>query len=280
MSKRLQRAAIALHLALTVGLLPQPTVAATSYRVQAGDTLGEIAEAYGVSPAAIVAVNSLADPNLILAGTALTIPTGAGSPGGAVTYRVLTGDTLSEIAELYGTSVPALLATNPALTDPDRIVAGQVLTVASAERGPSEAALPYGRTTEAILRGAADRYGLDPALVQAIAWQESGWQQDAVSPARALGLMQILPETAAWLASDIVGRPLDVAGSATDNAEAGAALLAWLLDQTADEALALAFYVQGQGSVARNGIYPETRQYIAAVQAIRRHIALNGEPPR
>lgn len=91
--------------------------------------------------------------------------------------------------------------------------------------------------------------------------------------------MQVLPETAAWIARDIVGRPLEVTNSAADNVVAGTALLAWLVEQAGDGNLALANYVQGQGGVARDGIYPETRSYIADVRAIQRYVARYGGPP-
>ena len=91
--------------------------------------------------------------------------------------------------------------------------------------------------------------------------------------------MQLLPETAAWVSSDLAGTPLDVVGSAADNAEAGAVLFAWLLARSGDEDLALAHYVQGQGSVAREGLYQQTREYIADVQALRAYIARYGRPP-
>ena len=270
---------LSLRVALAAVVLAHATVAsalATTRIVQPGETLSEIAAAYAVPLPDLVAANGIADPDRILAGAVLTIPDGAAGSrafGGAPSsrageYRVVPGDTLEGIATTFGTSVAGLLAANPAIVDPSEIFAGQVL------------AIPAGETPVAgLLRRAAIEYGLDPALVQAVAWQESGWQQGAVSPAGAYGIMQLLPDTAAWVARDIVGRPLDAANSAADNALAGTALLAWLLDLADDEDLALAYYVQGQGSVARDGIYPETRSYIANVRAIQRYIARYGGPP-
>jgi N-acetylmuramoyl-L-alanine amidase len=269
---------LALRVALATAVLAHATFAtalAATRLVQPGDTLSEIAASYGVPLAELVAANGIADPDLILAGATLTIPDGAAGAraGGALSkptgeYRVEPGDTLSGIAARLGTSVAALLAANPAIVAPDELFAGQVL------------AIPAGESpVAALLRDAALEYGLDPALVQAIAWQESGWRQDLVSPAGARGVMQVLPETAAWVERDIVGRPLDAASNAADNVIAGTALFAWLLERAGDGDLALAYYVQGQGSVARDGIYPETRSYIANVRAIQRYIARHGGPP-
>ena len=52
-----------------------------------------------------------------------------------------------------------------------------------------------------------------------------------------------------------------------------------LIAQSGDEDVALAAYVQGQGSIASEGIFPETWQYVANVRAIQDYIARYGEPP-
>lgn len=269
MATRLRHTAIALLVALALGLVPRVTTAAT-YLVQPDDTLSEIAASCGVSPADLAAHNGLADPDLIVAGAVLTIPASADVPTvtGAETYQIQPGDTLSGLAARFGTSVSAFQGANPAIGDPDQIQAGAVLRLA-----------PDASPVAALLSAAAARYGLDPALLQAIAWQESGWRQDAVSPAGAVGLLQLLPATGDWVAREIVGTPLDIVGSAADNAEAGAAYFSWLLAQADDENLALAYYVQGQASVARDGLYPETRAYSAAVAALRSHFARDSRPP-
>lgn len=270
---------LTLRVALAGVVLAHATVAsalAATRLVQPGETLSEIAESYGVPLPDLVVANGIADPDRILAGAVLTIPDdSAGSPafGGAPSaragrYRVEPGDTLEGLAATFGMSVAGLLMANPSIADPDELFVGQMLAIPIAEVPVAD-----------LLRRAAIEYGLDPALVQAVAWQESGWQQDLVSPAGAYGIMQVLPETAAWVARDIVGQPLDAANSPADNVLAGTALLAWLLDRAGDGDLALAYYVQGQGSVARDGIYPETRSYIANVRAIQRHIARYGGPP-
>ena len=88
----------------------------------------------------------------------------------------------------------------------------------------------------------------------AVAWQESGWQAEAVSSAGAVGLMQLMPATADWVA----GSMLHEAPAITDaqwNARAGVRLLAhYLARYQGDKARTLAAYLQGMGSVDSVGV--------------------------
>jgi soluble lytic murein transglycosylase-like protein len=110
----------------------------------------------------------------------------------------------------------------------------------------------------------ATREGLDPALVLAVIEAESGQEADAVSPKGAVGLMQLLPETAAE-----IGYP-DAADPAS-NLEAGCRYLAALLEGFGgDVELALAAYNAGPGAVRRWGTVPpyrETKTFVARVAA-------------
>ncbi len=285
--RRWQRLVLAVSLALAVTLQVTAPAVATGpqsqlHRVQSGETLSEIAELYAVSLAALIAVNGIADEDWIVAGETLTIPSAAAAPAVtiAVTYVVQVGDTLEGIALALGTTQRRLLDANPVIADPDTIFAGQALRIPGLEGGSLTLPRTPRGEVAALLTWWAEEYGLDPALVQALAWQESGWRQDAVSPAGAIGVMQLLPETGRWVGAEIVGAPLDVIASPSDNILAGVAFFAWLLDRTGDEGLALSLYVQGEGSVARNGVYPETRDYVDNVLAIRDYIARYGAPPR
>ncbi|MEW6336514.1 MAG: lytic transglycosylase domain-containing protein [Acidobacteriota bacterium] len=109
---------------------------------------------------------------------------------------------------------------------------------------------------------AAARNGLDPALVQAVITVESGHDPDAVSPRGAVGLMQVLPETAAWLG-------LPEAADPAQGLEAGCRYLAALIDHFGgDVELALAAYNAGPGAVRRWGRVPpyrETRDFVRRV---------------
>lgn len=117
------------------------------------------------------------------------------------------------------------------------------------------------QTAADLLRRAARAEGLPEDLVRSVARLESGFRQDAVSRRGAVGLMQLMPGTAADLGVD--------PKSAAENAEGGAKYLrALLLQYHGDSALALAAYNAGPGAVARFGgipPYEETRRYVTSV---------------
>jgi soluble lytic murein transglycosylase-like protein len=117
----------------------------------------------------------------------------------------------------------------------------------------------------------ARRLGVPVKLALAVGWQESGWHQPLRSSAGALGVMQVLPGTGLWM-SLYAGRPLDLRET-HDNVTAGVTLLRVLLDQTRTTRRAVAAYYQGLGAVRRHGLYPDTRRYVASVQAIRQRLS-------
>jgi soluble lytic murein transglycosylase-like protein len=107
----------------------------------------------------------------------------------------------------------------------------------------------------------ARRFDLSPALLEAVVWQESRWRADAVSPAGARGLAQLMPATARYLRVD----PDDPHA----NLEGGARYLREQLDRfDGDLEKALAAYNAGPGRVERAGGIPnirETKGYVAAI---------------
>jgi soluble lytic murein transglycosylase-like protein len=109
-----------------------------------------------------------------------------------------------------------------------------------------------------LLDEAADRHGLPPELIHAVASSESAYQQKAVSKAGAIGVMQLMPATARALGAD----PHDTA----QNIDAGTRFLRELLIKYRNDlALALAAYNAGPGAVDYFGGIPpyrETQQYV------------------
>jgi soluble lytic murein transglycosylase-like protein len=121
---------------------------------------------------------------------------------------------------------------------------------------------------KAKVAATARAMGVDQALALAIAYQESGFQMTSVSPANAVGVMQVIPSAGDW-ASQMVGRDLDLLDP-DDNVVAGVAILRALVRQAPDQRTAIAGYYQGLAGVLRNGMNPDTRRYVANVQTLMR----------
>jgi len=116
---------------------------------------------------------------------------------------------------------------------------------------------------DSLVRSEARDHNVDPCLVMLVMGAESTYKQNAISPKGALGLMQLIPETAARFGvSDVF--------NAKQNIHGGVAYLRWLLDYfNNDVPLALAGYNAGEGAVVkyRNTIppYDETQKYVRII---------------
>jgi soluble lytic murein transglycosylase-like protein len=188
-------------------------------------------------------------------------------------YVVRPGDTLSGLAARLGTTVRALADAN-GIDDPNRILAGQRLRVPAGEAAGGRRARPPARPQDRPAAGrliaeVARAHGFHPAFVQAVAWQESGWQMRRRSATGAVGIMQVMPGTGRFVADELVGRPLDLTDP-RDNVTAGVVFLDHLWHLTdGDVEATLAGYFQGLASVRRNGRYDATERYVANVLALR-----------
>lgn len=115
--------------------------------------------------------------------------------------------------------------------------------------------------TEDLIMQTAYEYGVDPKLARAIAIAESDMNQDEISPVGAIGVMQLMPETAASLGVDPYNK--------SDNIVGGVRYIRQMLDTfDGDVPLAVAAYNAGPGAVQRYGgipPYSETRNYVGRV---------------
>src|SRR6478735_2281755 len=225
---------------------PAATTTATggSHTVASGETVSAIATRYGTTVAAITAANGLDSRAFIRVGQTLTVP-GAGATATAApasSGTQLVGNTF--LGRTYAPSVVASANANKA-----SLIAMGV---------PSKADM------QARVASTARAMGVDPALAQAIAFQESGFNHTSVSPANAIGTMQVIPTSGEW-ASQLVGRDLNLLDP-DDNVVAGVAILRQLVRTSPDLSTAIASYYQGASSVKRNGMFNDTRRYVANVQ--------------
>jgi len=245
----------------------------------------------GLAPADPAAASAPATP----AAAPAPAPDGAGVQGTATTatvssgpapqghYKVRQGDTLGALAASSGVSVDAMAAMNG--LDPSApLLIGTVIKLPSGAPAPPNASTPEPaqtvvpqanpEPTNAVV-GASDvqsvaaLHGVSPSLAAAIAWQESGFNNSMVSSANARGVMQVMPGTWSYVQDNLADRALDP-NSATDNVHAGVLYLKRLLADTGgDESAAIAGYYQGLSSVRSRGMYDDTKQYVANVQALR-----------
>ncbi len=255
--------------------------------VRAGDTLSQIALDHGVSVAQLVALNGLRDASRIFPGQRLKVRAAASAAKVAtaatpepVIHRVASGENLTVIAKRYRTTIAAIVKAN-GLRNASYLRVGQRLTIpvgaaAPANSGRSTSGMSAAMAAAVVQRDAlrqllareARSHGVPVALVLAVAWQESGWQQKVVSSTGAIGVMQLQPETAEWIGSAMLGSRVDP-DDTVSNIRAGIVLLKhYLVRYGADRSLVLAAYYQGERGTDLHGVYPATRPYIASIRAL------------
>jgi LysM repeat protein len=185
-----------------------------------------------------------------------------------VVHRVVrVGDTLTAIAQRYGTTVPLLARANG--LDPSRyLFAGARLRIPIATRAPVLAD-PFD--VRLSLSHWSSRYGVDARLARALAWMESGFNNGLVSSAGATGVMQLLPQTWDYVETVLVGT--QIPNTVDGNVHAGVAYLHQLLVEfNGDERLALAAWYQGAFAVRKYGLYAETTTFVANVLALQQRM--------
>ncbi len=225
----------------------QPTQSAsTVYIVRSGDTLGSIAARYGTTVAAIQSTNGISNPHRISVGQRLTI-------GGAAS-SASSPNTSSSKSQLVKNNFPGYTYADS--------------TVAAANENKHaliSQGVPSRAQTQQTIIQVANQMGVNPKLALAHAYVESGFDATAVSPANAIGTMQVIPSSGVW-ASQLVGRQLDLLDP-YDNIVAGVAIIRQLHASAANFDQAIAGYYQGLGGVRKYGMLPDTVTYVAKVKS-------------
>jgi soluble lytic murein transglycosylase len=137
--------------------------------------------------------------------------------------------------------------------------------------------LRYPLAYDHIVVGHAANYDLDPALLAAVIYRESRFDAGARSSSGAIGLMQLLPDTAKGIALHTGGSRFRVADlyDPEINVRYGAFYLRRLLTKYGDERHALAAYNAGQANVdewraqGKGIVFTETREYVDSVMNTR-----------
>ncbi|UNX53403.1 LysM peptidoglycan-binding domain-containing protein [Georgenia sp. TF02-10] len=222
---------------------PAPAAVSGSYTVRPGDTVSALARSWGTSVAAVVAANNLSASALIYVGQQLTIP---GAPAPSTAAKPATDQLVP--STFLGRTYPEA-----------------TVGAANANKATLLAVgVPSREQMQALVVQVARQMGVDPALAQAHAYIESGFNHASVSPANAIGTMQVIPSSGEW-ASQLVGRKLNLLDP-HDNVVAGVAIIRQLVRTSPDLDTAIASYYQGAGSVQRNGLYEDTKRYVATVR--------------
>jgi LysM repeat protein len=277
------------------------TATSAAYAVKKGDTLSKIASDHGVSIDALAAANGITPRTVIVTGKQLTLPGHAKAPGSSG-YTIKSGDTLERIARAHNVSIDSLASAN-GLKRTSILTIGKPLVIPPGGAAPAPAAVvaatapkpgtPEAKKTDVTKQSghtpadlpanserfklrpefqrAASEHGVPVSLLQAVAWNESGWQNNVVSNVGARGIGQIMPDTAAHITERLTDKSLDPNNPA-DNIQMSAIYLRYLINETrGDYKLALAAYYQGLASVRERGQYEDTKKYVATVLALQKN---------
>lgn len=260
---------------------------AGAHLVQPGESLWSVAQANGISAAQLAAANGLGADSHLIAGTTITVPYGTAvttqtSSSGAG-RAVQPGESLWSIAQANGVSVAALAAAN-GLSSTSMLIAGQSISIPAATAAAATSTPTYAtaanpqttneRYTAGQVGDIGQQTGMSRSLVQAIGWQESGFNNAAYSSADARGIMQIIPSTWEFINNQLADGTLNPA-SAADNVRAGSLYLRYLYRlKGGDRDATIGSYYQGPN---RATVLPETQRYVSSVLGFQDWFAANGK---
>jgi soluble lytic murein transglycosylase-like protein len=245
------------------GLVASGSAAGRVHTVARGDTLEAIGRRYGVDVATLASANGLRNPNLIQEGKALSIPAPRPTPipRAVPSARSAPAHPTAPVAARPAPTTGALRET---------VVRMPPAQLATARRAPRIIVPPERAGLHSAFLRLSRLAGVPSDLAMALAWQESGWQRNKVSSTRAVGVMQLMPDTVEFVSVQLLAtRPLDPRDPIA-NIRMGTRFLRYLLDANGGNVdRALASYYQGLRSVRERGLLPETQRFVANVKALR-----------
>ena len=225
----------------------------TSVTVSWGDTLWSLSQRYGVSVQALAAANHMRVTDVLYAGRVLSLPSAA-SPSSFTQwpYAKAVIPTSAHVVDAPG----SFCATYQPPTGPQGQLPAQL------------AGNPGLMRLRSTFTHWATVYDVPLSLIEAEAWQESGWQVGVVSAAGAVGIGQLLPATAAFV-NQSLGTNLSLT-VASDNIRMMAAFLGYLLRASGGEICdAVASYYQGLATTIDVGVLPVSQIYVRDVLSLR-----------
>ncbi len=144
---------------------------------------------------------------------------------------------------------------------------GTVNSANENKRALLAANLPSRAQMQAMVASTARAMGVEPSLALAHAFQESSFNMASVSPANAVGVMQVIPSAGQW-AEGLVGRKLNLLDP-QDNVTAGIAIIRHHQRNSPSKEIGIASYYQGAAGVKKYGMYPDTKRYVANILALQ-----------
>ena len=241
---------VSLGLLAGAGAASFATTVAHTYVVQPGDSLWAISRANGLTVSQLAAANNMNQNDLLLIGRHLFIPSNqpaavaASSPSASATGAATTKNAWAFCSSFVSQGGPWGVLPGLLQASPDRLA------------------------LQPLFIKWASHYNLSLSLLEAIAWQESGWQQNVVSSAGAIGTGQIMPETAKFISGSIIGMPMNI-NSVSDNIRMSAAFLSYLAGVEGNNRCAtIAAYYEGPLNLSQYGIFPDAQVYVASVEAL------------
>jgi N-acetylmuramoyl-L-alanine amidase len=201
---------------------------------------------------------------------------GAGPASAAVPHTVMPGETLWSIAAANNFSTASLAAYNGLSPDSQVVLGSTIMIPAASQLGTAAPAAPTQtatvqptaqRSSSSQVSSVAAQHSTSPSLATGLAYQESGFNNAAVSSAGARGVMQIMPDTWSFIQENLTPSVRLNPYSSQDNVRAGVLYLDYLRRTMGSEDAAIGAYYQGPNSVRERGLLPETEHYIANVRA-------------